>query len=107
MPTLVPNQVNRPIEEKHPFRLSLFLGSVWRDFRVSLRSLVAKPGFTFLVVLSLGLGIGANTVIFSVIDGILLRPVAIPHPGDLVTLDTAASRVTKFGDRSYLDYVDY
>jgi hypothetical protein len=58
--------------------------------RIALRSLIRKPGFTFLVVLSLGLGIGANTVIFSVIDGILLRPVAVPHPGNIVTIDTAA-----------------
>jgi predicted permease len=67
---------------------------------------MTHPGFTAMVVLSLGLGIGANTAIFSFIDGILLRPVAIPHAGDLVTLDTAASRVTAFGDSSYPDYVD-
>lgn len=98
---------SRPLEENHSFSLANFLVSVWRDLRVSVRILIMKPGFTFLVVLSLGLGIGANTAIFSVIDGVLLRPVAIPHPDDLVTIDTAASHVTKFGDSSYLDYVDY
>src|SRR6266851_917280 len=97
----------RSLEDSPRFSLALFLESVWRDLHVSLRSLVTKPGFTFLVVLSLGLGIGANTVIFSLIDGILLRPAAVPHAGDLVTFDTAASRVTKFGDTSYPDYADY
>ncbi|HYL92961.1 MAG TPA: ABC transporter permease [Alphaproteobacteria bacterium] len=85
----------------------MFMESVRRDVSVTLRSLVAKPGFTLLVVLSLGLGIGANTAIFSFMDGVLLRPISVPHPHDLATLDTAASRVTKFGDSSYLDYVDY
>ncbi len=107
MPTSMSQNASRPLEENTSFSLSNFLVSVWRDLRVSVRSLIMKPGFTLLVVLSLGLGIGANTAIFSVIDGVLLRPVAIPHPDDLVTIDTAASRVTKFGDSSYLDYVDY
>jgi predicted permease len=95
------------LKEKKTFNLSTFLEGVWWDMRIGLRSLIMKPGFTFLVVLSLGLGIGANTVIFSVIDGILLRPVAVPHPSDIVTIDTAASHVTRFGDSSYLDYLDY
>ena len=107
MPISMP-QNNRSLDEKsNPFSFTSFVESIWRDARVSLRSLMMKPGFTFLVVLSMGLGIAANTVIFSVIDGILLRPAAIPHPDDLVTIDTAASHVTKFGDSSYLDYVDY
>jgi predicted permease len=85
----------------------LLLENIQRDLRVALRSLIKKPGFTLLVILSLGLGIGANTVIFSFIDGILLRPVAVPHAHDLLTFDTAASRVTKFGDTSYPDYLDF
>src|ERR1700730_11880277 len=88
------------------FSLSLFVESVWRDLRVACRNLMTHPGFTAMVVLSLGLGIGASTAIFSFIDGILLRPLAVPHADDLVTFDTAASRVTAFGDTSYPDYVD-
>jgi len=94
-------------EERKKFSFALILESILRDVRVTVRSLIAKPSFTVLVVLCLGLGIGANTVIFSLIDGILLRPAAIPRAHELVTFDTAASRVTKFGDSSYLDYVDY
>jgi predicted permease len=93
--------------KKNKFRLSLFIESVARDLRFSVRSLIRNPGFTLLVMLSLGLGIGSNTVIFSVIDGIMLRPVAVPHADELVTFDTAASSVTKFGDSSYLDFLDY
>ena len=91
MPISMPQNINRSLdEEKRLFSFTSFVESIWRDVRVSLRSLMMKPGFTFLVVLSMGLGIGANTVIFSVIDGILLRPAAVPHPDDLVAIDTAA-----------------
>jgi predicted permease len=95
------------LEEKGSFNLGAFLESVAHDFRISLRSLLKKPGFTFLVLLSLGLGVGANTVIFGLVDGIVLRPVSVPHANELVTVDTAASKVTKFGDSSYQDYLDY
>jgi predicted permease len=99
--------IKRSLEESPRFNLPIFLESVWHDLRVTMRSLIAKPAFTFLVVLSLGLGIGASTVIFSLVDGILLRPASVPHASDLVTFDTAASHVTKFGDTSYPDYADY
>jgi predicted permease len=78
-----------------------------RDLYRALRILVKRPAFTFLVVLSLALGIGATTVIFSLIDGILLHPLPVPHSEEIVTVDTAASRLSRFGDTSYLDYLDF
>lgn len=84
-----------------------FLDNLWRDLRLAFRTLRKRPGFTFIVVLSLALGIGANTAIFSVVDAILLRPLPVPDPGGIVDIDTAASRLTRFGNSSYLDYVDY
>jgi hypothetical protein len=83
-----------------------FIDMLWRDLRFSFRSLRKRPGFTMVVVLSLALGIGANTAIFSLVDGIVFRPLPVPNPGGLVTIDIAASRLTTFGASSYLDWVD-
>ena len=88
-------------------RIVSLLEALWRDLRVTFRSLCHRPGFTLVVVMSLALGIGANTAIFSLVDAILLRPLPVPHPHDLVVVDIAASRLTQFGDASYLDYRDF
>src|SRR5215469_4204965 len=82
------------------------LDTLWRDLRFSFRTLSKRPAFTMVVVLSLALGIGANTAIFSLCDGMVFRPLPVPNPGGLVTIDIAASRVTSFGSSSYLDWVD-
>ncbi len=56
------------------------------DIRFGLRSFVRKPGFTAVAVLSLTLGIGAGTLIFSVADGVLLQPLHFPGSDRIVTL---------------------
>jgi predicted permease len=60
--------------------------SVLQDLRHALRALRRAPGFTIAVVITLGLGLGATTAIFSIVNGVLLRPLPFPHEDRLITL---------------------
>jgi len=62
-----------------------------RDLRHTLRSFTRNPGFAFVVVLTLGLGIGATTAVFSVVNAVVLRPLKAPHAERLVRSLTLAN----------------
>ena len=64
--------------------------STWQDVRHALRSLRRAPGFTIAVVITLALGIGANTAIFSLLDAVMFKPLPIDRPGELFLLSETA-----------------
>ena len=59
---------------------------LWQDFRYGLRTLVKNPGFCAVAVLALGLGIGPNTAIFTMVNAVLLKPLPIPEPNRVVMI---------------------
>jgi putative ABC transport system permease protein len=63
-----------------------WLHSLVRDLAYGLRSLRRNPGFTTVVLLSLGLGIGANTAVFTLLDAVVLRPLPVRDPGELIAI---------------------
>jgi hypothetical protein len=81
------------------------MGTVWQDLRYGARTLVKKPVFTAVAVLTLGLGIGANTAVFSLVNKALLRPLPVADPGQLVALGNAGSN-RMFQTFSYPNYKD-
>jgi len=68
------------------------MSAIWQDVRYSLRLLVRQRGFAAVAILTLGLGIGASTALFSVIDAAVIRPLPYPHPEQLVELHVEESR---------------
>jgi predicted permease len=74
-----------------------------QDLRYALRQLRKSPGFTIAAVLTLAMAIGANAIVFSVLNGLILRPLNLPQPENLYLLENASDKTTV---QSYPDYLD-
>ena len=84
-----------------------WLEDLLQDFRYALRTLRKNPGFATVALLTLALGTGATTVMFTVVNGVLLKPLSYPEPERLVALH---GKVQQFGEPwgfSYPDFLDY
>ena len=78
-----------------------------QDIRFGLRQLLRKPGFAALAIISMALGIGANTSIFSLLDTVLFRPLPVHEPSRLVQLFGTLHNGADVTLQSYLNYKDY
>ena len=77
------------------------MNSLWLDIRFALRQLRKSPGFTLSAVLTLAFGIGATTAIFSIVEGVLLRPLPFQNPARLVALGDSLSGINLAGGMPY------
>ena len=93
-------------EEVRSARWESFLETCWQDLRFAIRMLRKNPGFTAVAVLTLALGIGANTAIFSLVNGVLLRPLPYYNP-DRLTIVWEKSRDGSPENVGYATYLDW
>lgn len=86
-----------------------FVDDLWRDLRYAGRSMRRNPGFAALAILIMALGIGANTAVFSVVNAVLLRPLAYHNPERIVVLGTRdiAQGPSDFQEVSILNFMDW
>ena len=79
---------------------------LWKDIQYALRTLAKNPGFAIIGIVTLALGMAVNTTIFSVVNGFLLRPLAVPHPEQVTVLATVQAGEHDLQRFSYPDFLD-
>ena len=95
------------VKESYHQRGSLpLLETIWSDIRFAARTLRKNVGFTVVAVATLALGIGGNTAIFSIVNGVLLNPLPFPDPDRLVTLHESKPNFEQ-GSISYPNFLDW
>ncbi|HKH74599.1 MAG TPA: ABC transporter permease, partial [Vicinamibacterales bacterium] len=67
-------------------------GTLWQDLKHGVRMLRKNPGFSFIAMTSIALGVGANAAMFSLADTLVLRPLSAPHPAEIVNVTSVAPR---------------
>jgi len=80
------------------------LESLWADLKYAVRQFTKHPGFAITAILTLALGIGANVVVFSVLNALILRPLNVPEPQNLYNVE---HKEHGWYSQSYPDYLDY
>src|SRR5579864_3925427 len=93
-------------EDAAAVAILLLVNNLVQDLRYAVGTLRRAPGFTLVAVLTLGLGIGANTALFSMVSWLLLRPLPIDHPADLMELAFAQRHGHVQSQFSVADYRD-
>ncbi|MGI8745592.1 MAG: ADOP family duplicated permease [Bryobacteraceae bacterium] len=96
-------------EQCRDARGTRWLEDLWQDFRYALRTLWQMPGFAAVALLTLALGSGATTVMFTVINGVLLKPLPYAQPDRLVRLQERTDKATQFGNLwsfAYPNFID-
>jgi predicted permease len=99
----------RDLDERHArstARREVF-ADLWQDVRVAARSLARAPGFVAVVTLTLALGIGLNSAVYSIVDAYLFRPLPVPNGKELVVLAQSNEALAAPHEVSYPDYLDF
>jgi predicted permease len=113
LPTAVRSRDRMPRHDAVPAgdnRVGNWAGGFWRDFRYAMRSMRRSPVFVTFVVLTLALGIGANTTVFTVLNTVILNPLPVRNPGELAGIAGAEADRSKAPTPfpiSYPDLKDY